>query len=126
MARYEIDIEVPAAPDAVWAAVEDFGDLSAVFPGIEVRLEGDVRVIAVGDGEIREQLLARDELGKRIRYSVVGGRPDIEHHEAQLSIGPGVEGSVVTWSWDVMPDEVAKAMLPVYTSGLENLRSHFS
>jgi len=126
MAKYEVDIEVPATPDAVWAAVGNFGDLSALFPALVVTLEGDVRVITVGDGKIREKLLEHDEAGRRIRYSVVGGRPDIERHEAEISVAGSGEGSVVTWIWDVTPDETAKAMLPVYANGLENLKNSFA
>ena len=76
MAEGAVDVTVGAAPDTVWEKVGDFGGLADFFPGIDsFRLEGDDRIIGMFGMEIRERLVARDDAGRSITYSVVEGVP---------------------------------------------------
>ncbi|HUC03775.1 MAG TPA: SRPBCC family protein [Acidimicrobiales bacterium] len=126
MADGAVDVTVNASPDEVWAKVGDFGGIKDVLPGIEsVHLEGDDRVIAMLGLEIRERLLSRDEATRTISYSVIGGVP-VETHEATISVEPEGDGSRVTWSYAVTPDEMAPIFGDTYKAGLDAIQSAFA
>jgi carbon monoxide dehydrogenase subunit G len=125
MASGQVEIDVPAAPDKVWAVVGDFGRLDAWFPGIDgIRSDGDDRFIKVGDGEVQERLRSNDDAARTQRYSVVAGMAGLERHDATITVTPAGEGSHVTWAFDVQPDEMAGLMTAIYTSALDALRDH--
>ena len=127
MAAGEVEIDVAASPDKVWALIGDFGGIGAWFPGIEgVRVDGDDRFIKLGPGEIQERLLSNDDATRIQRYSVLGGVPGLESHEATITVVPRGEGCHVTWAFDVRPDEAAKMMGAAYGRALEAVRDNFS
>jgi mxaD protein len=126
MAAGAVDVTVAASPDEVWKKVGDFGGVADFFPGIEsFRLEGDERVIGMFGMEIRERLLARDEAGRVITYSVIDGVP-VESHTATISVEPDGEGSRVIWAYDVIPDEMAPIFGDTYKAALTSLETSFS
>ncbi len=121
-----VDVTVGAAPADVWAKVGDFGAVAEFFPGIDsFRLEGDERVIGMFGMEIRERLLARDDEGRTLTYSVVGGLP-LESHTATISVEPAAGGSRVIWAYDVTPDEMAPVFGDSYKAALAVLEGTFS
>lgn len=127
MATDEVSIEVPAAPDEVWAVVADFGGLDKFFPGVDsVRVEGDERVLELGGRTLRERLLSSDDATRTLRYGIVDGMPGLEHHEGTVTVAPDGEGSRVTWGFIVEPDAFATRMSASYTRALAALRDHFS
>ena len=115
-----------APPDEVWEKVGDFGGIAEYFPGIEsCRLEGDDRVIGLFGMEIRERLLARDDASRSLTYSVVAGVP-IDSHRATITVEAEGEGSKVTWTYAVTPDEMAAVFGDTYKSALDSLENLFS
>ncbi len=126
MAAGAVDVTIAAAPDEVWKKVGDFAGVGDFFPGIEsFRLEGDERIIGMFGMEIREKLLARDEEGRVITYSVVGGVP-VDSHTATISVEPEGAGSKVIWAYDVTPDEMAPIFGDTYQGALAALAGSFS
>jgi mxaD protein len=125
MAAGAVDVTIAAAPDEVWKKVGDFAGVGDFFPGIEsFRMEGDDRVIGMFGMEIREKLLARDEEGRVITYSVVGGVP-VDSHTATISVEPEGAGSKVIWAYDVTPDEMAPIFGDTYKGALASLENSF-
>jgi len=125
MAAGAVDVTVGAPPDVVWEKVGDFGGVADFFPGIDsFRLEGDERVIGMFGMEIRERLISRDEAARRLTSSVVDGVP-IESHSATITVEPAGEGSKVTWSYDVSPDEMAPVFGDTYKAALAAVESSF-
>lgn len=125
MSQDQVSIEIAASPTEVWAVVGDFGAVGEFLSGIDTfRLEGDDRVIGMFGMEIRERLVARDETERTITYSVIDGVP-VEHHQATIAVAPGDTGAVVTWSFDVAPDEMAPIFADTYARGLKSLQSRF-
>jgi carbon monoxide dehydrogenase subunit G len=125
MAEGAVDVTVNAAPDAVWEKVGDFGGLADFFPGIEsFRLEGDDRVIGMFGMEIRERLVSKDDGARTITYSVIDGVP-IEKHSATITVEAEGDGSKVTWSYDVTPDEMAPIFGDTYKNALAAVQSAF-
>jgi len=116
MAEGQVEIEVAASPDAVWAKVGDFAGVGAMFPALEgIRLEGDDRVLTMFGMDIRERLVARDDDARSLTYAIVDGVP-VEHHQATVSVAASGDGSVVTWAVEATPDE----MLPIFTDTYGN------
>ena len=126
MAEGAVDVTVNAAPDTVWEKVGDFGGVADFFPGIDsFRLEGDDRIIGMFGMEIRERLVARDDAGRSITYSVVDGVP-VDSHEATITVESEGDGSKVTWSYAVTPDEMAPIFGDTYKAALASLENAFS
>ncbi len=126
MAEGAVDVTVSAAPDAVWEKVGDFGGIEDFFPGIDsFRLEGDDRIIGMFGMEVRERLVARDEAGRSITYSVVAGVP-VDSHEATITVESEGDGSKVTWTYAVTPDEMAPIFGDTYKAALASLENAFS
>ena len=126
MAAGAVDVTIAATPDEVWEKVGDFAGVGDFFPGIEsFRMEGDDRIIGMFGMEIRERLLARDEEGRVLTYSVVGGVP-IESHTATISVEPDGAGSKVIWAYDVTPDEMAPIFGDTYKGALASLENSFA
>jgi mxaD protein len=126
MSADQVEIEIAAAPAAVWTVVGDFGAVGEMLPDLEsFRLEGDDRVLGMFGMEIRERLISRDDDGRALTYSIVGGVP-IDSHRATVSVTPAGDGSKVTWAFDVTPDEMAPILADTYGQALGVLATKFS
>ncbi len=126
MAEGSVNVSLVGSVDEVWKIVGDFGGIDVFFPGIEsFRTEGDDRVIGMFGMEIRERLLSRDEAARTLTYSVVEGVP-IDSHTATIAVEPEGDGSKVTWSYAVVPDEMAPIFGDTYQAALKELESNFS
>ena len=126
MAEGQVDIEVAAPPEAVWAIVGDFGAVGQMIPAIEsFRLEGDDRVIGMFGMEIRERLVRRDDADRSITYRIIDGVP-VDRHQATVSVRPSGDHSVVTWAVDVAPDEMLPVMTDTYGNALKVLADKFA
>ena len=126
MAEGVVDVTVGAPPDEVWAKLGDFGGIGEYFPGIEsCRLEGDDRVIGLFGMEIRERLMTRDDESRTLTYSVVAGVP-VESHSATITVEPEGDGSKVTWTYAVTPDEMAPVFGDSYKAALTSVENLFS
>ena len=101
------EIEIDAAPADVWAVAGDFGGIGWM-PGIDsVTVEGDVRTIAMMGMEVKEQLVARDDVARAITYAIVDGPVPVESHQATITVHDAGEGSRVTWEVSVEPEGAA-------------------
>ena len=116
-----IDIDAPA--DRVWAVAGDFGGIASWMPGIEsCRVEGEDRIIETMGMTITERLVAKDDAGQSLTYSIAGGAP-VESHEAVITVTPSGDSSHVTWAVDATPDEMADLMTTLYQQALEALKA---
>ncbi|MFI8910289.1 SRPBCC family protein [Streptomyces sp. NPDC053513] len=134
---------VPAAPDAVWAVVGDFGALADWHPhvppstledGGDPAVPGTVRVFAV-DGETvaRERLLDRDATARSYRYTLLDPvMLPVHDYVATLAVRPHPEGAEVRWSAayrgtdDVVPRVESVFGDGTYGTGLAALRARFT
>lgn len=122
MATLIKDIVIDAPADAVWDAVADFGAVHRRFaPGFvtNVVLEPGARMVTFGDGTVvRELLLGLDHKARRLAYSVQHER--FTHHNASFQVtDEGIGKSRLTWTVDVLPDEMAAFLEPRLDAGLE-------
>lgn len=129
MASIVRKIIVDASPESVWATVGDFaGGAQRIAPGVFVDCrvdEDDVRALTFADGKIvRERLIARDELNRRIVWGWLGD--EVTHDNASMQVFAECEGrSRLVWIHDTLPDELgawlAAAMdqlVPVFQQNL--------
>ena len=72
-----------------------------------VELVAGGRLVTFGDGTVvKELFLGRDEAARRLAYSVRSER--MTHHSASFQVSDLGQGrSRLTWTADVLPDEVA-------------------
>ena len=117
-------IDIDASADRVWAVAGDFGGIASWMPGIEAcRVEGEDRIIEMMGMTITERLVAKDDAGRSLTYSIAGGAP-VESHEAVITVSPSGDSSHVTWDVDASPDEMADLMATLYQQALEALKAH--
>lgn len=131
----KVQIDVKAAPAAVWAAIGDFCDLPDWHPIVakcEIKKDGDktTRILWIGedkDPSFEELLTSSD--GSHYKYTAtkIGALP-IKNYKSHLSIKPNGSGTQVHWhtTYDAngKPDaEVQKIMDGVYMDGLKGIKA---
>lgn len=121
MASIHREVRIQADPDTVWDALRDVGALhQRLAPGFvtDVRLEEGARVVTFGNGLVaRELIVDVDDEGRRLAWSVVGGR--MTHHNASAQVFPdGEGGSRFVWIADLLPHAVAPGVAEMMEQGL--------
>ena len=112
MASIRKEVVIRADPETAWAALRDFGaPHKRLVPGfvVDTTLDGDERVVTFFNGSVaRERLVAVDDEGRRVVYSVVESALGVTHHNASAQVVPDSDGWIrVVWIADVLPHEVA-------------------
>lgn len=125
MAEGAAERKVPGSPDAVWAVVGKFDGVAEFFPGIDsFSTEGDDRLIGMFGMQIRERLVSRDDATMTLEYSIVDGVP-LQSHKARITVVPDGDGSLVTWAFEVDPEEMVPVFDQTYGGALEVLAAKF-
>jgi carbon monoxide dehydrogenase subunit G len=124
MAEGKAEVSINRSADDVWKLLREFGGLAEWMPGIEsCSLDADVRTLQTMGIEIKEQLRSLDDDTRRISYSVVESpMGNLESHLAMISVDPEGSGSHVTWTVEVVPDELLALFLPVYEGSVVELK----
>lgn len=125
MARIEKTITIDRPPDDVWSVVSDFGAISSWFPAIAASSFADgIRECTLeGGGTLREEIVDRDDAGRRYTYRITASSLPLDHHHASMTVHGEGSGSLVTWVTEVRPDELAEAMAPVFEDGMKGLKA---
>jgi carbon monoxide dehydrogenase subunit G len=110
MATLHNAIFIDAAPERVWDAARDLGALhTRLVPGfvVDTNLEGDAaRLVTFGSGlVVREQILSLDDERRRLAWNAEGG--GTTHYNAVLEVVPEANGTLVRWTTDLLPNEMA-------------------
>ena len=128
--------DIPAAPDAVWALVRDFGGFVKTL-GAPVEVEGDgvgaLRTMQMGGpGPVVERLEELNDDEQRLRYSIVEAGPlPVRDYVATMQLSDAGEGATtLTWSSTFEPngvseDDAVAAIQRVYRGGFKGLQKHF-
>lgn len=122
--RHHARIDRPA--EDVWQVVADAGAISRWFPMIEESsAEGSTRRCTMkGGGRLVEEIVTSDDELRRFQYRIVDGDMPVEHHLGTVDVLEDGEGSLVVYSTDVAPDEVAAQMDGALAQGLQGLKQH--
>src|SRR3954451_19635770 len=129
--------DIPAAPDAVWALVRDFGGFVTALGG-SAELEGEgvgqTRTLQMGGGSpIVERLEELNDDEKRVRYAILQAGPlPVRDYVATMQLSdPGNGATTLTWSSTFEPNGVSEAdavtaVQRVYQGGFKGLHKHFA
>ena len=131
----KVQVDVKAAPAAVWAAIGDFCDLPDWHPIVakcELKKDGDKtsRILWIGedkDSSFEELLTSSD--GSHYKYTAtkIGALP-IKNYKSHLSIKAAGTGTHIDWHTtydaDGKPDaEVQEIMDGVYADGMTGIKA---
>jgi carbon monoxide dehydrogenase subunit G len=122
MAPSTVSDRYDATPEAAWALLGDFAGIGQVFTQMtDVSVSGDDRSFTLFGMRMTERLLARDEAGRTISYSIIDGVDGIEHHDATISVAPDGDGCKVDWTVTVLPEAAEPLFTDSYRQALASL-----
>jgi carbon monoxide dehydrogenase subunit G len=121
MASIRKEVHIDVRPETAWAALRDVGAVHRrLAPGFvsDVRLEDGARVVTFGNGMVaRELIVDIDDAGRRLVWSVVGGR--MTHHNGAAQVfSDGEDGCRFVWVADLLPNDVAPAIAAMMAEGI--------
>jgi hypothetical protein len=135
MTHVQVQGEIGASADAVWALVGDFGGFVKAL-GAPVDLEGEgigtLRTIKFGSKAVVERLEELDDDAQRITYTILEAGPlPVRDYRATMQLASGEAGCTLTWFSDFEPEGVSeedavKAVRGVYDGGIAGLQRHFA
>jgi carbon monoxide dehydrogenase subunit G len=119
MATITKEFLVAASPEKVWDALRDFHAVhERVAPGFltAAKRDGDDRLLTFFNGfEARERFIGRDDVARRIAYTIVEGR--FAYHHASAQVFPHEQGSRVVWITHILPDTLAESVSAMMDHG---------
>lgn len=126
MATIRHHARIDRSPDDVWQTVSDAGAISTWFPLIEQSsATNGVRSCTLqGGGRLEEQIVTSDDDLRRFQYRILSGDMPVDFHLGTIDVLDDPTGSLVIYSTDVTPDEVAETMDGVLAEGLQGLKAH--
>jgi hypothetical protein len=115
------EVRISARPEQVWDALREVGALhTRLAPGfvVDTRMDGDARIVTFGNGMVaREEIVDVSDAMRRVVWAIVGGR--FAHYNAAAQVfADGDSGSRFVWTTDLLPHELAPAVLKMIDSGL--------
>ncbi|VFA96929.1 SRPBCC family protein [Nocardia cyriacigeorgica] len=129
MATLRSHLVINRHPDAVWGLVRDVPGISRWFPAI-VESTGDERrrTVTLQDGSrLEEAVVTLDDRLRRLQYRVVGGDLPVTDHLGTVDVFDiGDERTLVVYSTEIEPAELAEAFGPACADGLAGLRQALS
>jgi carbon monoxide dehydrogenase subunit G len=109
MATIQKEIEINASPERVWEALSDVGALhSRLAAGFvtETRMEGNARIVTFANGMVaREEIVAVDDVARRVAWAIVGQQ--FHHYNGAAQLFEHGTGTRFVWTTDLLPDELA-------------------
>lgn len=122
--RTHITIDRPA--DEVWSVVSDAGSISTWFPMVQTSsAAGEDRHCQLEGGvPLDEKIVTNDPELRRFQYRIVGGGVPVESHLGTVDVLDQDGSSLVVYSTEVTPDEVADTLGPAIEDGIRGLKAH--
>lgn len=108
MASVRLARELEQSADQVWALVSDFGNISWMPAGTEVRVEGEgpgmVRHIGAGAMTLAETLESSDDAARTLVYTIPGELPfPATDYRSTMVVSEKGAGSELEWSCTYEP-----------------------
>jgi carbon monoxide dehydrogenase subunit G len=126
MATLRSHILIDRDPHAVWDVIRDVAAISRWFPAI-IASSGDSarRTVTLQDGSVLdEEIVTLDDDLRRLQYRAVGGDLPVTEHLATVDVlGLDDARTLVVYSTEIEPADLAAAFGPAIAEGLEGLRS---
>ena len=121
--RKSFSLAIPAAE--AWEAVREWGAVhERLARGFvtDTVVEDGARVVTFANGFVaRETLVTLDEDGRRLVYSASGG--GLTHHNAAFEVAEdGDDRCRVTWTADLLPEEMAPTVSSMMDDGIAAMK----
>jgi uncharacterized protein YndB with AHSA1/START domain len=126
MATLRTHIRIDRPADDVFAIVGDAGNVAAWFPIVRTstataaerhcRLQGDV--------PLDEAIVTNDPELRRFQYRITGGGVPVDSHLSTVDVIDLAGSSLVVYSTEVTPDEVADTLGPAIEDGVRGLKEY--
>ena len=125
MATVHRETEIARNKGFVWDAIRDVGAIHRrLVPGfvVDCKLDGDSRIVTFANGMVvREVIVAVDDKTCRHAWSA-RGKP-FTHHNASIQVfSDGDDKCRVVWIADLLPNEVADAIVEMIQQGLNTMK----
>ena len=127
MASIRKEVSIQASPEHVWEAIRDVNAVHRrLAPGfvLDVRPDGDVRIVTFANGAVvRELIVDVDDQARRIAYAVVDSPMQLTHHHATMEVlREGADASRIVWIADVFPNAAAGQVGPMMEQGSQVMK----
>ncbi|MDV7087671.1 SRPBCC family protein [Rhodococcus opacus] len=125
MSSLRAEILIDAKPDRVWEAVSDAANISEWYPLIsQSRLDSSgVRHIELSDGSrVEEEIVTSDADLRRFQYRIQGGDLPVDHHLGTIDVIPVEDKTLVVYSSEITPDNLALLVDSAVKDALVGLR----
>ena len=130
MAKIRNEIFINKPSNKVWEVLKNFGDNHRWSNNLsDSRIDGEHRVCTLSKDSpapgaiLKEKLLSLNDQMMRLEYSVTDAPFPVEFHNALIDVYPEQNGSTVTWTTNVVPDELAAMFSPVFDADLNQLKT---
>ncbi len=122
--RSHITIDRPAGE--VWAVVSDAGAISTWFPMVQTSTAtGEDRHCTLEGGvPLDEKIVTNDPDLRRFQYRIVGGGVPAQSHLGTIDVIEQGGISLVVYSTEITPDELAGTLGPAIEDGIRGLKQH--
>lgn len=126
MATLRTHLTIDRTADEVWSVVSDAGAISAWFPTVKTSeaADGQRHCILEGDVPLEEEIVTNDAELRRFQYRIVGGGVPVSSHLGTVDVLAQDGSSLVIYSTEVTPDEVARTLGPAVEDGLRGLKTY--
>ncbi len=103
-------------PDQVWRVIGQADRVDWVAGVESCSMEDGIRTFSMqGAGLLREKIITCDEERYLLEYGVVESTPPLDAHRASMQLRPHPDGTELTWTTDVQPEQVE----PFIQAGME-------
>ena len=127
MATLRSDVTIDRPADDVWAVVSDARRISEWFPAVLTSsATGNGRSCELQGGvPLEEEIVTNDPALRRFQYRIVGGGVPAESHLGTIDVHALDDGrSLVVYSTEITPDELAGTMGPALEGGVQGLKEY--
>ena len=127
MASGMAEASIARNPDDVWKAVREFGAVADIMPGIDTcTVDGDVRTVGTMGIEVKEQFRDLDDDTRRITYGIIESpMTNLVWHQCVIGVDAEGDGTHLTWTIEVEPDEMLALFQGVYEGSVVALKQRF-
>lgn len=128
MACIHHQIFIELAPERVWDAVADVDALHVrLVPGFVTATEmlpdtaNPTRRVTFANGAVADEVIVdNDPERRRLAWSIRG----VEHHNGVMTVQAAEGGSLVDWTADLLPADLAPRFSPMMAAGLATMKKH--
>ena len=124
MASGKAEASIARNPDDIWKVLREFGALVEYMPGVDsCTVDGDVRTVATMGIELKEELRNLDDDTRSITYGITESpMTNMTAHECTISVEAEGDGTHLTWTVNVEPDELLPIFQGTYEGAVKALK----